>query len=102
MMKNIDSKTFETAIQNDKDAVVMDVRTPGEIAEGIIPGAIHVDLMGGEFAEKVQMLDRDKSYYIYCRSGGRSATACGAMRQWGFTKLYNLSGGIMSWTGEKI
>lgn len=101
-MKDIDSRTFEAAIQNDKDAVVLDVRTPGEIAEGIIPGAIHVDLMGGEFAEKIQMLDRDKSYYVYCRSGGRSATACGAMSQWGFRKLYNLSGGIMSWTGEKI
>ncbi|HCQ29697.1 MAG TPA: rhodanese-like domain-containing protein, partial [Flavobacteriales bacterium] len=40
------------------------------------------------------------SYYVYCRSGGRSASACGAMASIGFPKLYNLAGGIMSWSGE--
>jgi rhodanese-related sulfurtransferase len=100
MYQNLNSSEFEKAIENNADAVIIDVRTAGEFYEGIIPGAINIDMMGGSFAEQVKALDPNKSYYLYCRSGARSASACGAMQQWGFKKLYNLSGGIMMWQGN--
>lgn len=100
MFQDLDSTTFEKQIKNDPDAVILDVRTAGELNEGMIPGAEHIDLMGGDFVDKVKKLDPNKAYYVYCRSGNRSATACSAMGQWGFNKLYNLSGGMMSWMGE--
>lgn len=99
MYKNIDSKTFERGMQQ-PDAVVIDVRTEGETSEGMIPGAINIDLMGGEFAAKVKTLDPEKTYYVYCRSGNRSGSACSAMSQWGFKKVYNLADGMMGWMGE--
>jgi len=98
MYKNIDNKTFHEGMKQD-DAVIIDVRTAQEIADGIIPGAIHIDIMGGDFMNSVQSMDNSKSYYIYCRSGNRSGAACGAMANAGFSKLYNLANGMMAWDG---
>jgi len=100
MYQNLNSSEFEKAVENNADAVIIDVRTAGEFSEGIIPGAINIDMMGGSFTEQVKALDPNKSYFLYCRSGARSASACGAMQQWGFKKLYNLSGGMMMWEGK--
>lgn len=100
MYKDLNAKAFEEGIKNDPNAVVLDVRTAAEGADGVIPNTVVIDLMRGDFAEQVKKLDPNKSYYVYCRSGSRSAAACGAMSHWGFSKLHNLAGGIMCWTGE--
>ena len=102
MYQNINSDSFKTQISGDQDAVIIDVRTHLETLEGIIPKAIHIDIMGGRFKEEVEELDKNKSYYIYCRSGSRSGTACSFMGSMGFTKLYNLSGGMMFWNGKVV
>ena len=99
MYKDIDAQTFKSATNDDPNSVIIDVRSAAELAEGVIPGALHIDLMSGSFAEKIKQLDKNKSYYLYCRSGNRSGMAAGAMSQWGFKELYNLAGGIMSWNG---
>jgi len=99
MYQNIDSKTFESGMKN-ADAVVLDVRSFGEYQSGMIPGALNIDLMSGDFASQIKALDPNKSYYLYCRSGNRSGMAAGAMSQWGFSKVYNLAPGIIGWTGE--
>ena len=51
--------------------------------------------------EGAKELDKTKSYYVYCRSGGRSGQACMIMNSIGFEKAYNLMGGFMEWQGEK-
>ena len=58
--------------------------------------------MSPEFMDKVLELDRYKNYYMICRSGGRSSTACGAMANNGFKSLVNLDGGMLSWDGEVV
>lgn len=98
--ENINAKAFQEGLKTDKNSVLLDVRTPGEYREGHIPGATLIDVSGPAFSSKIQELDKTKSYYVYCRSGGRSGSACSAMANMGFTKLYNLSGGIMGWTGD--
>lgn len=94
---NLSPLQFKAAIENEKNAVVLDVRTPQEIAQGSIKGAIAIDFMANGFAQKVNDLDKSKSYYVYCRSGNRSGQACQLMAQMGFTKLVNLDGGMMAW-----
>lgn len=98
MYKNIDNKTFQEGMKQ-ADAVIIDVRTDREIMDGIIPGAVHIDIMGGDFMNQIQSLDKSKSYYMYCRSGNRSGAACGAMESAGFHKVYNLANGMMMWDG---
>ncbi|MFC3881686.1 rhodanese-like domain-containing protein [Algoriphagus namhaensis] len=81
------------------DAVIIDVRMPGEFASEKIPGARNINVMGS-FKKSIENLPRDKSYYLYCRSGSRSGQACSIMADMGFEKVTNLKGGIMSWPFE--
>lgn len=83
----------------DSNVVVIDVRTPGEIQAGYITGAdLFIDY-NGDFKGGIADLDKSKTYLVYCRSGGRSSGAAKMMEEAGFTSIYNLSGGISSWSG---
>ncbi len=88
------------AKMSDPDVVVLDVRTPGEIAEGKIDGAMEIDFRAEGFSEKLDGLDKGKTYLVYCRSGGRSSNACKMMSEKGFGSLFNLDGGYMAWSKE--
>jgi rhodanese-related sulfurtransferase len=88
-------------LSKNEDAVVLDVRTASECAEGIIPNAKMIDIFKGQgFIYEVEALDKAKSYFVYCKAGGRSAQVCQIMNQLGFTNTYNLVGGFMQWQGE--
>jgi rhodanese-related sulfurtransferase len=80
------------------DVVILDVRTPGETARGMIIGAREIDYRAADFAERVAELDRDKTYLVYCQSGGRSSSAVSAMSEMGFKNVYNLLGGYGAWS----
>lgn len=82
--------------ENTPDAVIIDVRTPAEFAGGKLPGAKNIDIFSKDFTNQIDKLDKDKTYLLYCRSGNRSGQACNIMAGLGFTKLYNLAGGVMS------
>jgi len=100
-MKNITQEEWEESIANDKDAVVLDVRTQEEVDGGIIPDSKHIDIYKGQgFIDEVEKLDKSKNYYIYCRSGNRSGQACQIMDKLGFANTYNLMGGFNEWDGE--
>lgn len=79
------------------DAVLLDVRTPAEIAEINIDGHIAINIQQPGFMEEVAQLDKNKTYFVYCRSGNRSGQACKYMATQGFEKLYNLKGGMLAW-----
>lgn len=100
MYENYSTKEFEEALENDENAVVLDVRTPMEFSEGFIPGAINMDYLSGEFAGQLSNLEKDKNYYVYCRSGARSASVCSILEKSGIKNAINLQDGILSWTGE--
>lgn len=73
--------------------ILLDVRTPGEWNAGHLPDAILVDFMAADFHTRIQKLDMDKTYYVYCRSGNRSSKASLIMQQLGFKKVYNIKDG---------
>ena len=73
--------------------IIIDVRTPEEYQSGHLKEASYnYDLLSGEFEEKLAELDKDTTYYLYCRSGNRSGQAAELMKKNGFTKVYNLGG----------
>src|SRR5271169_6298617 len=76
------------------DSVVLDVREPNEYQIANI-GAQLIPL--GTFGAHVNELDPEKRYIVHCRSGKRSAEACGLMRAMGFQNVQNLTGGILAW-----
>ena len=95
--KNVDADTFEKLRKEDKNAVVLDVRTPEEYKQGHIPGSIQIDFNSPDFEKEVAKLDKHKTYLVHCAAGGRSARACKKMDGLNFSKLYNLEGGMGAW-----
>lgn len=92
--------TIDQALQVE-DAILLDVRTPGEVAEGIIPGALHIDVKNSNFKVEVDKLDKSKTYMVYCRSGGRSKTASDIMVDLGFENVNNVLGGYSGYMDSK-
>ncbi len=79
---------------------LLDVREPGEHEFCALPGSRLIPL--GELADRVGELEdwRDRDIVVYCHHGIRSARGAGLLRQLGFTRLFNLSGGVDRWTQE--
>jgi len=100
LYENLHSPEFRAAVAADTNGVLLDVRTAAEVAERRIPGSMHLDVMQPDFTMNILDLDPAKNYYVYCRSGGRSAQACMILQESGFTgRLVNLLGGITQYDG---
>ena len=86
-----------TQLINHRDAVILDVREDKEFATGHLPNAKHIPL--GQLAARLKDVEKfkNKPIVVNCRSGARSATACGILRKNGFEEVYNLKGGINAW-----
>lgn len=101
MTEDITQDQWEDLISKDDNAIILDVRTEEEVEDGFIPNMLNIDIRKGQgFLDEIEKLDKSKNYYVYCRSGGRSAQACTLMNQMGFETTYNLLGGFMNWDGE--
>jgi len=98
----LDARTFNEKAKSSKDAVILDVRTPEEYREGYIDKAVNIDFYNPAFKSEIVKLDKTKSYFVYCKAGGRSASAAEMMRKEGFTKVFDLDGGITSWEETKL
>jgi len=98
---NLTQEDWVSQLHADPNAVILDVRTEDEFNEGFIPNAINIDINSGQqFVDAAEALDQQKKYFVYCRSGMRSAKACEIMNHLGFKNAYNLTGGILAWDGE--
>ena len=95
-------KEFISQAKADTTAVILDVRTPAEYAEGHLEGAKQLDYLDAEaFDAGVKSLDKANTYYIYCRSGRRSHGACEKMKAQGF-KVFDMEGGYLNWTKQGL
>lgn len=102
-MEHLNKTDFKAQLADTADAVVLDVRTPGEWAEGVMPNAQMLNIMDQQgFMDGVDKMDPEKAYFVYCRSGARSANACAYLAGQGFNRVYNLLGGMMEWDGEVV
>jgi rhodanese-related sulfurtransferase len=86
-----------TQLINRRDALVLDVREPGEYAQGHVPGAKHVPL--AQLATRLKELEKfkERPVVVTCASGTRSGTAISVLRKGGFNEAVNLKGGIAAW-----
>ena len=101
-MSDLSQHQWATQLESDSKSIILDVRTDAEVEEGMLLGAIHLDIhQGQDFISGLEKLDKTNSYYVYCRSGARSGQACAIMQQMGLT-AYNLLGGFNDWDGETI
>ena len=95
--RNVSVNEFQQLIEEKNNAILLDVRTPNEVAQGIIENANKIDFYDENFKAKLDELDKSKPVLVYCRSGRRSAIAMSTMRELGFKEVYNLQSGIIGW-----
>jgi rhodanese-related sulfurtransferase len=86
-----------THLINREDALVIDVREPGEFAAGHVLGAKNMPLARLDGATGELAKRKDRPVIVYCDGGDRSGKALAALKKQGYTRLANLSGGIGAW-----
>ena len=80
-----------------KEAILIDVRTPGEYRDGHIPGVVNIPL--DELEKRIGEIPKDKKVVLICRTGSRSAQGTRLLRSKGFNNVYNSTGGMSTWKG---
>lgn len=93
---NINATDFEQKINN-PDAVILDVRSAFEFKGDKINGAQNISVSSPDFNSRIENLDKNKTYLVYCQHGPRGKEATKIMKDKGFQHVYNLSGGIEEW-----
>lgn len=97
IVTNLSAERFKAIIENDKEGLIIDLRTTDEINKGFIKGAVQLDFLAKDSEKQIDKLDKNKTYYIYCASGGRSGDAAEYMEKHGFKRVYNLEKGFSDW-----
>lgn len=94
---SVSAAEFSKKMAELPDAPIIDVRTPGEFAQGHLKNALNYDITSNSFENQIASLDKLKPVLVYCMSGNRSSSAVSFMQSNGFKEVYELSGGMMKW-----
>jgi phage shock protein E len=98
VVTNLSAERFKAASSSDRNGVIIDLRTIDEItSKGFIRGAMQIDFLAKDAEQKIDKLDKTKTYYIYCAGGGRSGECAEYMEKQGFMHVYNLEKGFSEW-----
>ena len=99
---HVDARQASALIDAQPSLIVLDVRTPGEFTSGHIDGAMNIDFKNSNFSTQLSALDKDQTYLIHCRSGGRSTASLKAFKKLGFKHIIHMDGGINGWNKAKL
>jgi thioredoxin len=99
-VEKVTPAVYAEKIKTTPNAQVLDVRTPEEFSGEHLPNAVNVNWNGDDFETKAAEFDKSKPVFVYCKIGGRSKQAANKLSEMGFTKVYDLDGGILKWTAE--
>ena len=100
-IENIKATDAEIMLKENPGMTVLDIRTPKEFKSGHISKAINIDYKAEHFQSKLEKLDRDQTYLMYCRSGRRSGLALDTFAKLGFKHIVHIDDGILGWK-EKL
>ncbi len=98
----LSAKEFEQKMRELPNAVILDVRTPGEFNGGHLERAVNVDWNSSSFDQNTARFDKSAPVMVYCLSGARSASAARHMRQIGFKNVLEMDGGVMKWRAASL
>ena len=93
-LNNISVDELTLALKKDPDAIILDVRTPIEYEADHLENAVNFNYLSRTLSEDIDLLDPQKSYYIYCKTGRRSLRVCTLLKNAGFKQVFNIDKGI--------
>lgn len=97
-MKTITAQEVQERLANGEPLLILDVRENAEVANGMIPGALHIRL--SEVEDRLDEIDREAETIVVCRSGRRSQSVCNFLRAQGYENIQNMRDGMLAWKGE--
>ena len=97
--KTISSTEAQQMIEENKDALILDVRTAAEYESGHIPNAVNLSNEDIQAGKVDSLKDKSQLIMVYCRSGNRSRQAAQKLAELGYTNVVDF-GGIQSWQGD--
>lgn len=92
--ENIDYENVKTILKNDKQAILIDVRSPQEYKEGHLEGSINFPLYDLERKYNSKLQNKNNTIILYCQSGSRSKRALKILKEQGYTSVYQIEGGL--------
>lgn len=101
-VRHLDPRATAAELQNDPQAVLLDVRTPQEFQAGHLRGAHNLELDRLESQIARAFPDKDAHLVVYCHSGNRSSFAVSILERMGYSHLVNVTGGIAAWADEGL
>ncbi len=101
-LETVSAQDAAEKLAEEPAAVLLDIRTPEEVAAGHLGGALNIDFYADDFADRIGELDRNASYVVYCRSGNRSGQAMELFDSLGFADVTEIDGGILAWSAAGL
>ena len=100
---NLNQEKWLYSINNSENSLIIDVRTHDEFNDGHIENSLNFNIYDAvKFIEEISKLDKQASVHVYCKSGVRSLQACEIIKGMGFSKVFNLIGGITEWKNKIV
>ena len=93
---------YKNIIDSDNKIILIDVRSKQELDEIMINGVLNYDFNSDEFKKSILSLDKEKTYYMICRSGRRSGITTELMLENGFENVLNIKGGMIKWVDSNL
>ncbi len=98
----LNPKEAKELLKRNKDLIIIDVRTPNEFNAGHLKWAINIDVNQHDATSKIDKLNRNAKYIVYCRTSNRSGMATQYMVQKGFKTVYQMVDGFSGWTANNF
>ncbi|TLU98213.1 thioredoxin [Dyadobacter luticola] len=102
LAQSVAPDTFALQLKEARQPQLIDVRTPGEFADGHLPDAVNIDAQSASFDQSLAKLDKDKPVFVYCLSGGRSKMAAEKLHKMGFNDVHEMKGGYLKWSARMM
>lgn len=99
-ISEIDAVSLHGKLKHQSHLILVDVRETEEHSDGIISGALLIPMRQFRSLLPNLVKDKDQEIVVYCRSGHRSAICARSAMEMGFTNVFSLRGGILSWYRE--
>ena len=96
-LNNLQPAEFARTLDRKPGAILLDVRTPEEFQQAHLPGAINISYLTPDLWDRLEQLNPQTSYFVYCRTERRSMRVCMLMQNGGFRQVYNMEGGLCAW-----
>ena len=97
-----DAYDFLKTNKDNGQVIALDIRTPGEYAEGHIAGSVHISYLADDFKKRLSSLDKSKTYLLFCKSGRVAPKVIKKMKKLGFKEAHRITGGMKEWKARNL